>query len=136
MFKDTKKELERLQQALWEEQEQEDLPEEEELLPEDTEDLFTDEELERLLGETTAAEPGPVVYRNQANNYGRQLPNYANGYRAANTDRTDVDLKQYSKEVEQASRGSLRGLAITALLLIMGILLVLLWWAVRFGGLL
>lgn len=136
MFKDTKKELERLQQALLEEQAQEDLPEEEEALPEDTEDLLTDEELERLLGETTAAEPGPVVYRNQANDYGRQLRNYANGYRATNTDRADVDLERYSKEVEQASRGRSRGLVLTALLLIAGILLVLLWWAIRFGGLL
>lgn len=132
MFKDTKKELERLQQALLEEQEDEEV----EALPEESEDLLTDEELERLLGETTAAEPGPVVYRNQANDYGRQLRNYANGYRASNTDRTDVDLEQYSKEVEQASRGRSSGLAITALLLAAGILLVLIWWAVRFGGLL
>lgn len=64
MFRDAKEELERLEEALLEQEAPEDIPEE---------------------------VPAQPVYRNFSNNYGRDLRNYASGYEAYDEDLADVD---------------------------------------------
>ena len=98
MFRDTDEELERLQALLLAEaeEEQEQQPESE----------FLDEEaFEALLGDTDQGE-NPRVYQNYSNNYGRSLRNYATGYKAYNTDKTDTDLEAYSQEVLQPRKAA------------------------------
>ena len=77
MFKDTKKELERLEAELLEQE-----PEESE------EDLLDDDD---DFGEET-----PEIYRN-----------FSNRYKAYNTDRTDWDLEDLGEELERRPRGGL-----------------------------
>jgi len=115
MFRDTKKELARLEDALLAEEVQEESEEE-----------FLEEE------------PGedPRVYVNYANDYGRNLRNYASGYKAYNTDTTDTDLESFSEEVYESKKENLRGLWITALVLLIAIFGVLAWAFLRFGGVL
>jgi len=104
MFKDTQKELQRLQEQLLQEeaQEQGNAP-----LSEDFEDF--DEEI-------------PDVYRN-----------YANNYRAYNSDTSDNDLEAVSEEVRNPSRRqNFRSLCLMALLA--GILAILIGWALHILG--
>ena len=115
MFRDAKEELARLEEALLEEEAQEELEEE-----------FLEEE------------PGedPDVYVNYANDYGKSLRNYASGYKAYNTDTTDTDLESFSEEVYESKKEDLKGLWITALVLLIAIFGVLAWAFFRFGGVL
>ena len=126
MFKDTQDELNRLEAELWAE-EDEDLPEDqwdqetEELDEEDYEDDY--EEYDDPEEDRTS--------RIYANTYEAPVRNFANGYRAYNTDRCDEDLDEYSEAVEKepANRGIL-GLAVTAMVLLTGILGILVYWLV------
>ena len=111
MFRDAKEELARLEDALLEEEAQEE-----------------PEFLEEAPGED------PDVYVNYANDYGRNLRNFASGYKAYNTDTTDTDLDSFSKEVYESKKENLKGLWITALVLIIAIFGVLVWGFLRFGG--
>lgn len=122
MFKDTERELERLDGELRAEEQPEELTDE---------DLA---ELEALLEEDDQkiGGSGPYVYKNYSNRYGADLRNYASGYRAANTDVTDTDLEEFSKAVEKPRKENLTGLALTALILAGGIIIVLVWWLVKF----
>lgn len=91
MFRDTQEELERLQaQLLAETQEQTAQTQEE--------DLLEEEDFDALLSDADQGE-APRVYQNYSNGYGRELRNFATGYRAYNTDKADVDLEEYSQEV-------------------------------------
>lgn len=122
MFNDAKKELERLEaELLAEEESPEAPPEEDPLEAEDSEELPDGE--------------APVVYSNYSNQYGRALRNYASGYRAYNTDRTDRDPEEFSEEIlrPKKSRGIL-GPAVVALLLLAAIAAVLFWALWRMGG--
>ena len=110
MFKDTKKELERLEAELLED-EPEQWDEEDPLLDDDDD-----------FGEET-----PEVYRNFSNGYGK--------IRAYNTDITDEDLEQFSEEVRRPKRNmDILVLCAIAMCLVAGIVGVLCWWAVRFMG--
>ncbi len=118
MFKDTKQELDRLEQELFSE------PQEEPPV-----DILEDPELRRLLQEDVPEEV-PVPQE-------PAIRNFANGYQAYNTDGSDLDLDGYSDEVYQGQEGPrLRGLVIAVLLLTCGILTVVLWWVLRFKGIL
>lgn len=116
MFRDTQKELKRLEaQLLAEEAEEEteDTSPEEELTDEDM------EELRRLLKEPQAE------YRN-----------YANNYRAYNTDSTDTDPEEYSRAL-QAERPRGRGaLVVLSVLCLAGVIVLVAWWLAKWGGLL
>lgn len=126
MFKDTDQELRRLEEALLEEAPVDEQTDEE---------LLEEETLDQLLADTGPAE-GRVVYQNFSNDYGTQLRNYANGYKAYNTDTCDQDLESYSEAVREDQRRSNGGLVLLACLLTAGIIAVIIWWLVRYGGLL
>ena len=111
MFKDTQKELERLEAELLAQQ-----PEDEEEPEEDWEDE------DDLLDDDDDIEEAPV-YRN-----------FSNRYRAYNTDRTDWDPEELAEELEEPRKPSIWGWCALALTLVACILLVLVWWAIRFYG--
>lgn len=132
MFKDTDKELQRLEAELLAEEEVQQpqaVPEEE-----PDEELLSEEELDALLADTGPAK-GRVVYQNFSNGYGRELRNYASGYNAYNSDTCDEDLDSYSEEVRQEPK-KYTALVVLACLLAAGIVGILLWWLLRYGGLL
>ena len=106
MFRDQEEELQRLQAELLEQEEPEQQPEQEELLDEDA--------LEELLQDTRPAE-GAVIYQNFSNDYGKKLRNYANGYQVYNTDRTDLDPEELSKQLDPPKKN-------TGLLVLTGLL--------------
>lgn len=119
MFRDKEEELQRLQAQLLEEE-----PEEEEFdFSEDLED-FSDEEYPEDTG----------VYQNFSNDYGRQLRNYASGYKAYNADKTDTDMDRFSEDVRNARTRSGFGWLLP-LLVALGILGAALWLYLKGGGL-
>lgn len=123
MFKDRNKELQRLEQALLEE-EKDEIPEEEEVFEED-EDLLTDETLDELL-EDVAPGKNSVPYQNYSNDYGHIY----------NSDVTDDDLDEYCQEVLEEPAPSYTGLVILACLLALGILGMVIYLLLRYGGIL
>ena len=107
MFRDTSEELARLEAELLAEEEPE-----EELLPEEEEPwLYEDEEEEAF-------------------------PNYANGYRAYNSDETDEDLDYYSEEVRTGNRARNGCLAVLICLLTVGLAAAAILWLAYERGLL
>lgn len=118
MFKDRNEELRRLEEALLEEEELQ-LPVEE--TPQD-EELLTDEILDELL-EDPAPVPGNVPYQNFSNDYGQ----------AYNADSVDVDLEEFSEQVRQPKKDH-SGLVILVCLLALGVLGVLIFLMLRYGG--
>ena len=122
MFKDRNKELQRLEQALLEE-ETEEIPEEE--VYEEDGDLLTEETLDELL-EDIAPGKNSVPYQNYSNDYG-------NIY---NSDVADDDLDEYCEEVLEEPARSYTGLVILACLLALGILGLIIYLLLRYGGLL
>lgn len=117
MHRDEREELDRLQRALLAEEAAEEEQEWEE---------------EQELGQEDDGPVGNVaVYRNYSNGYGRDLRNFASGYRA-------YDMEAEDEEEEPAPpprpRKSNRGLWMLALALLAGILILVLIWAGRFRG--
>lgn len=123
MFKDRNKELQRLEQALLEE-EKDEISEEEEVFEED-EDLLTDETLDELL-EDVAPGKNSVPYQNYSNDYGHIY----------NSDVTDDDLDEYCEDVLAEPAPSYTGLVILACLLALGILGMIIFLLLRYGGIL
>ena len=114
MYKDAKEELQRLENALLEE-ELTQIPDEE------------NEDLNLLMAETrriTGLEDADDI-----------VPDMEATRRIYNADRTDVDMKDYTEQILE-NTGSLTGLSITAAVLAAGIVGVLLWWFLRYGGIL
>ena len=122
MFKDRNKELQRLEQALLEE-ETEDLPVEEP--PVEDEDLLSDEALNELL-EDAAPGKDSVPYQNFSNDYGN----------AYNSDVMDGDMDEYCEEILEDPAPSYTGLVILACLLALGILGMIIYLLLRYGGIL
>lgn len=122
MFKDRNEELQRLEQALLED-ETKVIPVKE-ILAED-EDLLTDETLDALL-EDIAPGKNSVPYQNYSNDYGQIY----------NSDVTDTNIEEYSEEVLTESKSSYTGLLILACGLAFGILCVIIYLLIRYGGLL
>ena len=125
MKRDREEELERLQQELLAEEE-ETAPQEEEYLDEET--------LDALLADEKANAAG--VYQNFSNNYGKDLRNFASGYQAYNTDDVDVDMDEFSEEVEDdidEDNHIIWPVAVIAglMLLVIGAIV---WQLVRLGG--
>ncbi len=128
MFRDTQEELQRLEAAL-QEQPEDTQPEQQE------EPLLEEARLDDLLTQTDQTQ-SRQVYRNYSNAYGQDLRNYANGYRAYNTDTTDTDLERFSEAVQQPEKkgpGCAGGL-ILCLAGVVAVLLILL--GLRAGGIL
>ena len=97
------------------------------------------DELEQALleeEETPQEEEAPLVYRNFSNNYGRDLRNFASGYRTYNTDQTDVDPEDLSDQLMAEPKEKLGGWIIAALVLLLANLAVLAWWISYFMGVL
>lgn len=90
MFRDRDEALQELQAQLLEEEEQ--------TAPEQEEDFLDEELLDKILTDTDQGE-SCGVYQNFSNDYGRNLRNYASGYKAYNTDKTDVDPGELSEEL-------------------------------------
>ena len=111
MFKDAKKELERLEAALLEE-EQEQWDEEDE----EWDDTLLDDD-------DDFGEEAPEVYRN-----------FSNRYKAYNTDRTDWDPEELGDELKKPRSSGIWGLCALAMALIAGIFLVLAWWYFKLNG--
>lgn len=142
MFKDTDRELARLEAELLKEA-PEDSCEPDDYYESDDDSCDPDEismEPEAVeeappeyFYEDTRAAQGPAVYQNYSNAYGKNLRNYASGYRAYNSDVCDEDLDAFSEEVlEGAPRRRNTGLVIAACVLAAAIavvsLLFLLWY--------
>ncbi len=96
MFKDTQKELKRLE---------EELLEEEQAIPTDTDELLA--QLHRELDADA---------------------------RAYNADRVDTDVQAFSRQVQEPYKEKLAGLMVAAILLTVGILALVGWWMVRLLG--
>lgn len=119
MFRDAREELERLERQL---QEAEDTCREEEYEGLDYED---DEEAVLEQQDPSMPEDDPAFYRN-----------YANDYTVYNTDRTDVDLEQYSEEVRQPRSTGIGGLLVLAALLLAAIACALVYLVLKLRGVL
>lgn len=125
MFKDKEEELKRLSRQLRETEESEPAAEEP-----DVEILLEDD--------TQIADMEDGVYRNASNDYGKNLRNFASGYRAYNGDKTDVDLDEITEELradDESAEKRLTGLTVTAFVLAAAVIGVLVYWLLR-GGLL
>ena len=120
MFKDRDAQLRRLEEALLEEEDLQLLPAQE--TPED-EDLLSDDVLDELLEDTTPT-PNNVAYQNYSNHYGN----------AYNADSADVDLEDYSQQLQGSSKKDRSGLVIIACLLALGVLGVMIFMMLRQGG--
>ena len=106
MFRDQDEELQRLENALLAEEE----------TPEEAEDeLFPFED-----PEDTRPADGPIPYRNHANHY-----------RVTNTDRTDVDLEEYSRQVYE---GKPKGCGLWLAVLFLLIAAAAIYGILRYGG--
>lgn len=122
MFKDTKEELDRLQQELLQEQATQVFTPVEE--PRETshgpnvDDILNDPELQALMEDTVAAPPQNVTYRNFANDYGEER----------------VKIREPEPVPRRKEKGN-RGLIIADCLLAGGIVLVVLWWVLRLAKL-
>ena len=104
MFKDTQKELQRLEAELMAQEDQEQ-----------ADDLLDDED--------DFGEDMPENYRN-----------FSNRYKAYNADRTDWDPGDMAQELDRKRRPGIWVLCAIILGLIAGIFLLLAWWVVKFGG--
>jgi len=131
MWNDAKEELKRLEAELLAEEE---TPKEEKNEDEEDDDLLDEQKLDLLLEEddTRAAESG--VYRNFSNGYGKDLRNFASGYEAYNSDKTDTDLESYSEEVRSGKKERITDLLIVAGVLTLGIVAMAIYYVLRFGG--
>ena len=138
MFKDRNEELQRLEQALLEDEEEEvslaeepgEEDESEEYDEEYDEDYEEDYDEEDIFPEydyeDTRAAQDPVAYQH-----------YSNGYRAYNSDDCDEDLDAFSEDVYEAEEErSNTGLVILACLLALGILGMVIFMLLCYGGIL
>ena len=124
MFRDTQEELNRLENALLAEEEEQRL---DALLEEFLQEEEEDELLASILKETDIGEHRSGGYQNYANNYGRTTAKAA-----YNSDKLDTDLESYSEDVRTGAPESLKGLIITACALSAGIVAVVLFWIFRY----
>lgn len=123
MFKDTKAELDRLQQELLDEQATQVFTPvqdpREASGSQDVDDILNDPELQALMEDTVAAPPQNVTYRNFANDYGEERE-----------EPEEPEAVPHRKE-----KGNW-GLIFADCALAAGIVLVVLWWVLRLAELL
>ena len=133
MFQDAKEELKRLEQQL--------LAEEDEPVQEESAEDISSEELEELKQLLESDSEKPMITEDDdfdiVRNFDGQVRNFANNYKAYNSDKTDTDLESYSEEIRYPSQDRSESfLTVLALVLLAGILGILVWWLIRFKGLL
>ena len=121
MNRDREEELQRLENELLE---QDDVLDEE--TPEEDNEEFEEED--------TRIGDAPAVYQNFANNYGKDLRNFASGYKAYNTDDLDVDLEEFSQEVQEEKTAAPMWLPILLTLLIGAVVGAIVWFYLSLGG--
>ena len=127
MYRDREEELRRLQEQLLEDEEPTQEESDEELLDEDTLDALLDE---------SQKTGNPRIYQNFSNDYGRNLRNYASGYQAYNSDKTDTDLDSYSQtDREPKKSAGLLWLAVVLLVLAGAVVGAIIWMYLGQGGL-
>ncbi len=151
MFKDTEKELKRLEEELLAEEE---LDEETEAVPDDAEQETYDdtEDWDEMFEQDQTEEPQEdmdmtrIFYGGEPDWQDRTRVFNVDALQAQqeakehcadhiyNADNTDEDLQDYASQVEEPARKSMTGLVVTAMLLTAGILGVVIWWLIRFGG--
>lgn len=119
MYKDTKEELRRLEEALLEEEEMQD---EQDLQEDDIDALL--EETKRLTEE----------YGDETQVFQWESKDWQQAVRVYNTDKSDEDLERYAQKVLEEPTKGIKGLAITAIVLAAAIVAVLIVWFVRYGG--
>ena len=126
MFRDREEELRRIQEQLLEDEEPE---------AEETDQLLDEDTLDALLSDSQQSQ-NPQVYQNFSNDYGKNLRNYASGYKAYNSDRTDTDLDSFSEAVREPKQaGKLLWLAFVLLALAVAVVGAVLWLYLGLGGL-
>ena len=124
MFRDRDEALRRLEEALLEEEE-------------DEREEQIEEEIEEARRKALREEDDISAYQPEDTEDDEEgtFPNYANNYRAYNSDRVDVDLDEYSERIRrEPKRGSC--LLTLALALLCGILVMLILFLLKFQGLL
>lgn len=128
MFRDAKEELARLEAELLAADRADEEAANDALLEEflNEEDDYPDGDMD--FGYGIPDDSRGMVYRNYSNNYGRGNPSRP----VHNSDRTDEDLDVYSDWVYQEEKDNVRGLLITAMMLLGGIVAVLLFWVFRY----
>lgn len=95
---------------------------------------LSEELLEEEKEQPSEKEEPAVVYRNFANNYGRDLRNFASNYSAYNADETDEDSQELADELlEEPKKELLWPLVVVDLLLLGGILGVAAYWIFGLG---
>ena len=92
----------------------------------------TEQELERLESWLLAEEEEEEEVSQERSP--APLSSYGAGCKIYNTDRTDEDLDAFSEEVRAPKKDSLTGLTLIFVLLCLGIICVLLWWLLRWKG--
>lgn len=121
MFRDRDEELKRLQEQLLDE--------------EAAEEIFLDEDMLDALLEEDRQGQKPGVYQNFSNRYGRELRNFASGYKAYNSDTTDTDLESFSEMVREPKKTiGLAWIPVLLILLLAAVVVAVVWRYVRQGG--
>lgn len=92
----------------------------------------TEEELQRLENWLLAEEEEEAEAPQEQSP--APLSSYGAGCKMYNSDRTDEDLEVFSEEVFAPKKDSLTGLVLIFIFLCLGILCVLLWWLLRWKG--
>ena len=150
MFKDTEKELKRLEEELLAEEAEDTAAEETEEAYEDTCDENWEEVFNQAQAETDPQEEdwqdmtrifygGDEDWQDKTRVFNvdalqAQQSAQSSAKNVYNTDKADDDLEEYTQQVEAPARKGVTGLVVTAALLTAGILGVVIWWLVRFGG--
>ena len=123
MSRDREEALQRLQQALLEEEENNAVQ------------TLEDEDFPEIQPEDDPRIADAGIYQNYSNDYGKNLRNYASGYRAYNADKTDTDLDAYSEAVQEGEANRrLLWLPVLLLGVLAAVVLGLLWKYLRLGG--
>ena len=117
MRKDQKKELQRLEDALLEDEEIRQVPE-------DDTDLLLQEIYGILEEDHTVSEPYTPSPQ--------KITPPPEHYQTYNTDTTDVDLEQFSEALQEKSKG--KGCLWSAITVVIGVLLLTIWYLLRILG--
>ena len=122
MFRDEEEELRRLEQELLAEEE-----------PQEQEEYLDDETIDALLDDP---QPGdsPKVYQNFSNGYGKNLRNYASGYKAYNADRTDTRPEELSEQVLSEDKTGLGWLLALLIVLLGALVAAIVYLFLQLGG--